>query len=827
MIQAGEGQQARERFRAILEQNPGKEAQAARAVVKVLNDAYDDFRCVGVHQFCMNMDQDLPEPVVDPIQRQLEPRLARTSQWSEALRDVTRERLTRECRDNVILKNTKKSAALGARLILRARNSDEIDDYGHFLGMALADLERDRDTAARVVGMITPVVTEKLNEEAAAKLAQAFERGCQMGRSSLEGGPQAWTRRLTETALRLREALPGLNELGAPSEEQVTRFYEEAHAILRAGLFMKRPDDLIDALMILWEYCPVDEAAHEHVAGVEQSMFINLGPRARLTCVRALRQLGQNETLRKAVLALVESDKEGDRRKLIVGICGGLSHEAFFPYLKKALGDADNKLQEAWIYDALGRNAAPEATDLLQAQLKAVVKRIGEAGNMDRAFDLLKAIARQCRAPGLDVNRRNEMIRHTVDLVKETDRKIVFQTVFLLFSNRVDEIERGLKEWAAARCVETLWGQPLKEDPRAAASAVGWRQPVVTATVRLGSAMLPTIIETADRFKTRYSGAMAALAEIFQNIGDPRVVPLLESMIRCALLHEEDQRGEMYREKVRDAATGTMNELDRDDLVHTLVHTLIKVGDREGLNVALDLADQMQAGRIPNPGEKTSTILLDTKMEHGEIDEVNRRAERVELDAKEWNQAYSDAGGGLFTSKSKQIAAIAKLGQTRDPDAIEVLLEALGDKDPLVTSAAHTALAQYMHPLPDEEEYTRILNELLAKPKILKGRLLDNLIHFLRTEAPKNKPYDGIFARQVFALIEDEELRFRVETAIKKPNTTGEPATEEASSSDTSDAKPTLDVPPVSMLDRKREYLQARKAWIEGGKKGDPPTPPK
>jgi hypothetical protein len=191
-------------------------------------------------------------------------------------------------------------------------------------------------------------------------------------------------------------------------------------------------------------------------------------------------------------------------------------------------------------------------------------------------------------------------------------------------------------------------------------------------------------------------------------------VPLLERMIRCAIHHQDEpSKSKLFSEKKFDVASGELRELDRDDLVHTLFYTLRQVGPDQSIKIILDYADQVQAGRLAAPGQQTINFLLDHKLKYGALDKVAEYQPDVPLDEKEFKSALSDARGGLLTKKTTRIAAMVILGQSRRPEAVTVLLDGLGDKDSMISSAAHTALAQFLHPVPSEKKFAEFLDVFL------------------------------------------------------------------------------------------------------------------
>lgn len=347
---------------------------------------------------------------------------------------------------------------------------------------------------------------------------------------------------------------------------------------------------------------------------------------------------------------------------------------------------------------------------------------------------------------------------------------------------------------------------------------------MVDALLRLGVDSWQTIAASANNHKADYSGAMAALANVIEGIGDTSCVPLLDTMIRRALMHDDvadDQ--DPFREKVSDAGTGRVYELDRDDVIDTMLRALVKIGGDRGLECALDIADQMQAGRVKVPGRKTPSFLMDLKIKQGVASRVTRKAKVVEMDDKDFKFALGEARGGLMIRKNKQIAAIAVLGSTRRSDAIPVLLEALNEKDSMINAAAHNALTCFVDPLPDEKEFGCFLDAILEQQGSFKGRRLGNLLEFIRNEIPKNKPYDQIYARRLAANLKDGALCHQFVAAGQK----SEPKVNQEFGEEVAGNREVLSLlDSMSEMDRKRMHMLARKEWIQGGKRGDPPEMP-
>jgi hypothetical protein len=853
LLLENQAEAARARFAMLVQAQPDKTEPAAEALVKMLLALYNQFQIAPVHAFLQDMELELPAVVTDRLRSEFAPRVARTEHYRTVLRGVTRERLTREARRAIVTQDIKWAAALGLQLLKRAAAGLDGEqgeaEAIQLLGRALGDLHNDQP---RVVQMLQLMIKHGGPlSDLAGRVAPVVAALHQQGARALGGGgEQAWLLQLTEASLGLRPMLPTQNEVGEPAPEQVERFCEELAALLRAGLQGGLADEFIDALAVIFEYCPVDQSDVAQVAGVEERLFIQLGPKAKLVAVRTLGRLGELEPLRRAVLALANAPDGLRRMKLICGVVGGLNHADFLPLLKTALGRAETELEESWMVDALGRIANQPAADVLLERLGQVVRKIGERGSERRIRNLLTAlgrIGRVGRARGLLApEQRNAMVGATLKLVLPLERALAVKAVEELFSSRTEELDAVLQRQAAQLTVDVLWGQPLRQPTRGTVN--GWREPMVRVLVTLGPGQLPAMLEAAQKHATQYSGAMAAFANAVAEFGDAAqpAVPLLETMTRVAMMQDDKApRGQFQQEKVFDGATEQMKELDRDDVVHTLLYTLQNAGGEAGLAIVLDYADQVQAGRLASPGTNSTNLLADAKIKHGRLGELRTHqvtaAAASAIDEKTFKSALSDARGGLLVKKATRVAGLATLGQARRADALPVLLECLGDKDPLIVGAAQTAMGRYMHPLPGGQEYTAICEGLLGHPKLLKGQVLERLLDFLRREDPKNSPYDEIFERQAHYLIGDGALLHQLMATQKSPAMRAgaeAPAPEVGTGEATAGVESSPSVPPVgtrgalpmSELDKKREkmmaYKIARQQWLSGGRVGDPPVPP-
>ncbi|MCE5230237.1 hypothetical protein LLG95_11655 [bacterium] len=801
----GQAAAARARLCTIARSQPDQMDRIAADAADMVAAVYDRFRVEPVHAFCADMELDLPEPIANAIERRLKQPIERTKFWLGELPGITQERLARECRRSIVTRDYKEAGRLGAAMLELAGNQEELVQQARYLSLALATLYHDRDRVPQIIGLIA-----KSGGKATAGARFISEHFAaisrQTGQSAFETGEREWRQRLTQAIVHMQSWLPGPMEADEPTPEQVERFAGECMAILRASLAHGRIELFIDALTVIYDYCPSDPSRIANAAGVEDRIFTRLGPRAKLCAVRAMVSLGQNPTLRKGVLELARAPEGGKNRlQLLAGIMGGLRHEDFFEQLRAWYEKTDVEREEELIVDALGRIANPDAGEILTKRLQHCIRRIADPANERRAYVLLTGLGRLARGRGLDARTRNQIVRRVMELVENEARQLSFTAASEMFSMKLDDLDPDLRALAARKVVAALWSAA----PAGATADSGWRVPMVNALKKFGPEALPDMLDEATKHATRFSGAMGSFAEALQAIGDERAVPLLESMTRIAITYVEDpKQSQIFREKVRDIATDKLVDLDRDDLVNTHLYTLLKIGGDAGRGVVLDFADQVQAGRIVSPGDSTTKILLDTKLKFGSLHSFSRRAKAVKVDERELRQAMSRAKGGLLTSHKTQIAALATLGRMRQAEAVPVIVGQLANKNQLVAGAAYAALAAYFHPLPGDVEFDEFMLRLLEDPDRLEGVLLERIVEFIRRELPKRAPYDKLFDRQIAACVEDEELAHYLRGAFAAEP---EPAPGSA---------PTSDQKYENMI------LKAEPAPLDSGPAGEQPAPP-
>lgn len=829
LLLQGDAAAAVERLSQAVQARPEQAEQIADAMREVLIQLYGRYAVRPVHECVQLLEKLLSPEALEAIVGDLKPAMDRTRHWYGEIRAVRLERLLREVRSAISLNDLAGAAQLSRSFLLESRSSQEKQQQGRQLVMALAGLVRDQKRSMQV---LQALMAEPDLGPFEFNLAHAFAEAVQKeGRAGFKESDREWTQALNAATVTIFDHLPGKGAVGEPSDEELARFCTEIEALLRAGLGRGRVEDLIDPLRLIMEFSPTDPSSLPSLTGVEPRAFLGIGPKAKLTAVRGLERVGDNEALRAKINELARSEAGRRRVTILAAAMGGLRQADFYPFLQAALAQAPNGTRdEEIIIDSIGRIGAPAGVDRILALLQEVMstRKVIEPKDIKRAKMLLTALGRIGRAKGMDPARRNELVRRVIEVVGEREGEISFFAADQMFTLRLGEIDRPFRAWAVRQIARSMFAKDRGSNLQTAGTTpLGFRQPMAAALIRLGKEMLPEILEAAGPASTTYSGAFQAFGEVMEKIGDERAVPVLERMTRTAFAQDErGDAGSILAEQVGDAASGKARPLTRDDVLHSLIFSLSKTGGEPGKRVLLQIADQVQAGQLPTPGSEISAILAGAKREAGTLGKLEAAPveDEAAVSEAEFKEALSQARPGLLKKAAKRIPAIAMLGRSRRPEGLHVLIECLGDKEMLVYRAAETALIQYVTPPPAPANYEPFLLKFFEDEKAIRGALLERMLELITRNFPKREPYSDIFRRSVGRYISDGPTGHRLNACMVQGPAGASIAKDSAAGG--AGEPPSPFEARMAEMEKKKAYLDKRRAWIESGKQGPPPEPP-
>ncbi len=302
----GKAAAARVRLSTIARSQPGEMARIAAEAADSVAALYDRFKVAAVHEFCSEMEMDLPEPIANAIDRRMKTRIERTKYWLGELPGITQERLARECRRAIVTRDYKEAARLGAAMLEMAEDQEGIVRQARYLALALATLYHDRDRVPQVIGQIA-----KCGGRATAGARHISEQFAilsrQTGQDAFDAGERQWRQRLTEAVVRMQAALPGPMEADSPRRNRSKSSPSNAwHPA--GGLAQGQIEHFVDALILILDYCrptprasPTSPASRPHVHQARSARQADGGARH---C-----GLGQNPVLRKGILELARAPR--------------------------------------------------------------------------------------------------------------------------------------------------------------------------------------------------------------------------------------------------------------------------------------------------------------------------------------------------------------------------------------------------------------------------------------------------------------------------------------------------------------------------------------
>jgi HEAT repeat protein len=827
----------------VVEGKVGKTGELPR-LAEVLARVYRSLESPqSVPQFLDQMAELISEGAMGMLRQPMQEEFDLTISWGKRLADLANERLMNAMADTLKANDLKQTLELIQVLLLGTPESQRSQRAGivarHLGGMVI-----ERERAQQVVKAVSrnplsfgldPLVASDMEENFVKAAQGAMSRERAQTASSMKA-------ELVQAAVELGRCLPGRMILAEPTEEQVGNFEMVLRALWRNGLGSPGYDWFHDVTALLVELSPKEVSAAGALAGVEQRLHSQLGRTARAVTARALENLGNLPGARLPYLGwlktLVEKQHKGAR--FAIELTGLLHHKDAIVLLRPLLSDRKFVHRSELIF-ALGAIADPGSFDLLAKQLDEDLRgRVIEGAKRKEAFLIISALGRSTRS--LDGPTRTRVLQQILRLLPDDDVELGVRVALNFFISGLDSLDRDLVRWAAKLGTVALWSADRPELARAGKNAMlGFRQPLVDMLARLQPHAGEVIRQVAlDQCKQYQAGAYLGLGELWYKVADPEAVAVLRQLIFNAVLHEEGSgaRSAYMKATVRDVATEQEVEIGKDRVLASLIAALSKCGTEEAEKELADLFEQAQHGRLGAVGQETSEILLKAHQKAGGTLQRKAVAERegeaprqlTEEDINRLNDlkaTYWLAG----SRRTKKVSAFAYLGQNKVQAALEPALDHLLDKDPIIATAAVGCLVDLVSGpgVPDSlrQRHGELMLRALKKGD---GPLRVKVAEVIKKIGPRKEP----FASGLAQLLEEQPplaLRAILESIVggAVPALAGGGQASPNSSSSTGglgNASSSAGGKEISALDKKRAYIQARQAWIKGGKKGPEPQPP-
>lgn len=820
----------------------GATRDTAVAIAKAAATVYRDLIAPPVHRFADAAADQLPSEVGPTVQKALQRLIRMTEEWEKKLWAVHTERLARELREWTRMRHIDAAAANAARLMALVP-AEQRPKRAAYIGATLATVINNPREAGEVLQLLARkagqfhLTTDDVQamEDARTKRAQ------QMMGANIENIEREYISTLTQTIVDIKGLLPESNKMDEPDENVLRDVGDQFRSILRVPLWREEPDLLLDATMILVDFIPREVSTTGKLARVEARAYASLGFTAKKAVMLTFQDLGKNKFFTTIYKEWAKDYRETDAVRPIVEFMGALRTDAFNEFLNSLKGDkraAPAVAQE--VNKALGSIGGEEAAEQLMAELRTVLtKRNLDSSDLKQGERLVGSLAAIVKSPRTEPAERQRLREYLRSHVPEDISRLAVVTALQGFVYKHDELTAAQRQWAIRVLVRAIWAPDestaMHKGGERQASELGFRQEYVDALEKLAAADINTLIRAAEPLTARYGAAFMAMADLLEKLRDPATLALLERMLTNTLLHDDSAQNIYQQEYYWDAATQERKPLKKDKVLPPLIHAIGMIGGPHSTEILRRYQDQVATGRVPPPTPEVANYMQ--KFMGADAFAANKAGSEM----MEEMQAVSkeDLAGLLkaltsryfLTSSSKRrakkVAALTRLGQMGSIDAVETVASQLGDKDPMVVSAAITCLTEYALPSKPKALRDLTINTALDQLQHKDPAVRQGAIKLVKELGPNRKDVREKILGFV-KTVERREVKEALAMALKTGGGGASPMEEIAHAAGGTGGEGDKKGPVGAMgqLEAKRDYLAARKAWIAGGKIGDPPPKP-
>lgn len=849
-------------------QLPGASAQSvASAVIESLERLLDAFVIAPVLQFCGEIETGLPPEIAEPIQKRVGGRVAVIRDWSKRIDLIGRERRARELRATVRSGEIDEAVQVVLRILGPTGIEKPTPTVLEYIGMLLGSIDHGQRHAETLIARLKKGGQGwQLAEQHAEVIDRA--RHARTGAGGSEFREAEFVRERNNMAVEMKGWLPGPRVTGAPDEEQIVRFYHAIHAVTASVFLNNDPKRWIDVTPLLVEFCPRELSAAGRRAGVEERAFMTITPTARRVVFEAFGRLGRSEKVVRSYLDFARMVSEERLKRSVLEVMGTLRARPFLEYLRESHDDASTaSLRSAALVAASNFADGAAAEFLLQALTRAISKGsrkgvLAEGPLRREAVDALFGLGRIARSPRMDPGGRNAILKQAITAVPDGDLRLKQELAYQFFVTPSEGWDPTLRDWAAQVLTRSLWLGDLTpefaEGDDRQRNILGERNRAVQALGVLGKDAIPTILKTCEDSKLRYGAAYIALAEVLGRLGSPQSLDLLERLLATAMLQDDSGKTKYQVETYYDASEGVRKEIEPDQILSALLFAIEKIGGERADQILVHAYTQIFGPGTAKPGQESNEVLERVRARLAREDRWNEMVEKAgerraeapgdKKDAAENRRAAAAAlkelqTRGLFRGKrrEKKVVAIQTLASLRNLEAIPLIVEQLSNSDTMIRAAAETALGEYVWAATNKSVSRALIYALLDALRSRDDKIRGVAHDLLKRLGPEREPLhsqlvainqtesDALLRAEASRLLRgeaEEEEEFEPDVSIEiqmgSESLASAPDRPEPKSEKRKDG---LGVDEKMRL--KREYLEARRAWIRDGKKGSPPQPPK
>ncbi len=815
--------------------------EATIEVARTVAAVYRDLIAPPVHEYADKIVAAIPGDAGATINKALGRLIRMTEEWDKKLWEVHVERLAREMREWVRMRHIDAATANVSRLMALAAPDQRVR-RAQYIGATLGTVINNQREAQEVVARLIKNPTEHYcNSESISAMEQARQqRVGQMVGVNLDTLERGFITSITQTIVDIKNALPEPNKMDEPDEAALRDTGDVFRSILRVPLWREDAELFMDATNLFIEFVPKQQTTTAKAANIEARAYGSLGYTAKKTVMLVFQDVGRNAFFTSIYKQWAKDFQGTSAIKPIVEFMGALRSPEFSDFLQTLKTDKKTEVPAAQVATALGSIAGAESSAALMNDLRAILlrKRI-ETTDIREAETLITALGNIVKSPRTDIDERHRIQEFLRQHVPEDLTRVAITTVMQAFTYKPEEQHPHSRHWATRILARGLWSPDETtahhKGGERQASELGFRADMVDALIKLSGKEAHVLTRSIEPMVMRYGAPYMAAAELFEKINDPEFLPLLDRMLMNTLLHDENRMNAYQQEFYWDAASQSRKPITKEKLLIPIVHAIGIIGGDRAKEILRRYQEGIQAHKYPPPPPQVAEFMqrfLGASVFASAASEESDAAPAAAMDEAEVRELVKAITKSyMLTSKEtrrmKKIEALTRLAQGTPLDALDAVFEQLADKDPMVASAAITCISEYA---------------LMKKPKVLKDLAINGCIDRLASKEVLVRVGAQKILREVG--LNREDVKSRINGFVKNATaqeryavaelyknvaasnqTPGETLASIAQAEGGSAAKkPTTDA--MGKVELKRQYMQARQAWIAGGKKGDPPPMP-
>ncbi len=824
----------------------------------VVQEAYDDYAYGHVDRLIEQARQQIDARTAEIFEDSVAECKKLTKTYHHKFLPLESERNARQLRE--ALRSRDISEALRVLRDMLAAYTDD-PTYGrrlNYIGSVVGSLVNDQQEVHQLLSRARSQASKYgWKPEDIDKIEAIFkDRINGMGKDEVINQEREFKAALTRVVVEMRSLLPDVNMVGDVSNAQIRKFSSAIRAMIRTTFLQKRPISWADLCDIFVEFVPAKVSATSALSGVEGRLYYRLGPAAQKTAKRVFQQTGELEVVRTALLHYAKQITDPKDMGRVAETMGLLAHPDFAQFLRQRLSDRRFQSIRGLMTSAIGQFGSAESGKALVEELRGHIRSAPtdrKARNL--ALKTIQALSESIKS-AQTADEIAEILNQTIPLLPDKDNRMALDFALQMLPDApADKLLPEHRSWFITTLTESLWlGEYTPEfagGDDMQRTVLGWREPIVDAVVAFGNKGATDFMRAAHKQIGHFSGAFMAIAEICGRIGNHAFMPLLETALRVATQSNASAISRYSQETYYDSSEGVRKPISQRMILSALIIGISQVGGQRADFVLKDLNQKIQSNFCPSPDAEASRRIFESikRLGGGGIgvegesngagfadlaaitsqsgESAGAAGGNGPVDAKAVEQAVAAMNKFYFRASKKRaakIAAIQVLASARAIDGIEPLLDAFDDKDPFIEASAQNALLEYGAPGTAPKILQAFVNRVVERMDQAQSEEREELANLLEQLNPSRPEMQKLLLQEMERVPSATPVYRALADLVNPTQSRQGPAIHREEEGNEAMVNATLSR--AEILEKRREYLALRQAWIQGGKKGAAPARP-